>query len=295
MSSGRTTSFVELGESAPLANAECRWPTSRIAGRTRSGDGVWQHFHGTRRPQFGGLEAIRDARGQRSNRRTVTRPGVRGVVDGRRILATLVIRVQEAPWGMCFMHAPAISLLLLGTLCAVSLAQAGQAPSGGTPLNGQVEEIYIARSMFESGGAPTEFCAATRTGFTAMFEARYTFRSTDVRADGRIVNANVATIGRLHACVGSAPDGTTDKFYAEGALGSLPLTAVGECRLLKQNFPESGIDVATCAFDLRDLPSTYVGGQLTSNTVSSRQDGAQSDPPGYTQPSIATIRLWRRR
>jgi len=52
--------------------------------------------------------------------------------------------------------------------------------------------------------------------------------------------------------------------------------------------------VFRCYLELRDLPTGYVGGQLTTNTVVSRQGiGESSDPPGYVQPSIATIRLWR--
>lgn len=38
----------------------------------------------------------------------------------------------------------------------------------------------------------------------------------------------------------------------------------------------------------------YVGGLLTTNTLTSRAAfGGDSDPPGYTQASIATIRLWK--
>ena len=43
------------------------------------------------------------------------------------------------------------------------------------------------------------------------------------------------------------------------------------------------------------FPVGYVGGQLTTNTVLSRSVvGLVSDPEGYTQPSIVTIRLWKR-
>jgi hypothetical protein len=57
-----------------------------------------------------------------------------------------------------------------------------------------------------------------------------------------------------------------------------------------------GLRVQRCFLELSDLPSGYVGGQLTSNTINSRKNlRDKSDPPGYTQASIATVRLWKRR
>jgi hypothetical protein len=71
---------------------------------------------------------------------------------------------------------------------------------------------------------------------------------------------------------------------------------LGECRLTKTDFPEKGMSAWRCFLDLSNLPSGYVGGQLTTNTMNSRNTlGMESDPGGYTQPSIATIRLWKKR
>ena len=76
----------------------------------------------------------------------------------------------------------------------------------------------------------------------------------------------------------------------------MPLVGRGQCRTTKRDYPEAGITVMTCQLDLKGLPSEYVGGQLTTNTLGSRTLlGADTDPPGYTQPSIATVRLWRKR
>jgi hypothetical protein len=48
--------------------------------------------------------------------------------------------------------------------------------------------------------------------------------------------------------------------------------------------------------DLEALPDGYISGRLTTNTINSRASlGDRSDPPGFTQPSIATVRLWRAR
>jgi hypothetical protein len=189
-------------------------------------------------------------------------------------------------------------LVLLSALCSISSTEALQNVPSDSASGGSVEDIYIARSLRESRIAPTEFCAQTRTGFgSATIEDRYTFRSTATRpADGLMVDANVNTIGRLHACFGSTEDPATANFYAEGVLGGVPFTGTGDCRALKRDYPETGITGYRCLLELRDLPKAYIGGQLTTNTVVSRNAiGEKSDPPGYIQPSIATVRLWKRR
>ncbi len=88
----------------------------------------------------------------------------------------------------------------------------------------------------------------------------------------------------------------TNYFFAEGELGEVSFVGRGECITAKQNFPEPGLNVIRCFLELSNLPAAYVGGQLTTNTINSRAVvGGVSDPPGYAQPSIATIRLWRKR
>ena len=84
-----------------------------------------------------------------------------------------------------------------------------------------VEDIYVARSLRLSRIAPTAYCTLERIGFAgSTAEDQYTFHSTATRSsDGLMTNANVATIGRLHACFGSTADPLTSNFYAESALG----------------------------------------------------------------------------
>ena len=162
----------------------------------------------------------------------------------------------------------------------------------------RVEEIYVVRSMRESRGAPTEFCGEARTRFANVgAEDQYTFRSTAIRgSDGLMINANVQTVGRLRACFGATSDPALFNFYGEGALGTATFTGRGECRVVKQDYPEPGIQFLRCFLDLSDLPKGYVGGQLTTSSINSRNVlGDKSDPLGYTQPSIATIRLWKQR
>jgi hypothetical protein len=155
------------------------------------------------------------------------------------------------------------------------------------------------RSVPESSAAPTEFCAEERIGFGgATFEGRFAFQSTAIQAsDGRMIDTNVRTIGSVHLCADwRHPDAVTYEWYGEGTLGGTPFQGIGECRRGKADFPERGLRVVNCRLDISGLPSDYVGGVLTSNTMQSRKrQGMETDPPGYTQASIATIRLWRKR
>jgi hypothetical protein len=175
-----------------------------------------------------------------------------------------------------------------------------QSRAAGDPVVADVEDIYMGRSWRESRQAPTDFCAPERSGLgRASVEDTYTFRSIEVRgSDGLVVNANVAVIGSLRACFGPLPE-VGSFFYAQGKLGEVPFTGRGECRTTRREHPEAGMSAQRCFMELSGLPPEYpeyVGGQLTTNTIGTRNAlGDRTDPPGYTQPSIATIRLWKRR
>ncbi|HSG01054.1 MAG TPA: hypothetical protein VLA20_07975 [Vicinamibacterales bacterium] len=184
-----------------------------------------------------------------------------------------------------------VTALLLATL---SLPVAAQNRRADPP----VEEIVILRSIRLSRVTPTDFCAPARTGFSpATAEDRYEFRAVATEAaSGTVTDANGPRAGTLHTCLSPTSDPLIQSFYAEGEVGGMPLVGRGQCRRISRDFPETGIILATCHLELTGLPPAYVGGQLTSNTVGSRLLlGPDSDPPGYTQPSIATVRLWKKR
>ncbi len=185
-------------------------------------------------------------------------------------------------------------LVLLGGLTITSPGIA-QAPTG---IPSKVEEIYVARAIRESRTAPTAFCDQSRVGFgRTLFEDRFTFRSMHTRpTDGLVLSADLETIGDMQVCFGATADSAILNFHAEGRLARATFVGRGECLTVQRDFPERGITVMRCYLDLRDLPAGYAGGHLTSNTVLSRiAVGPVSDPPGYTQPSIVTVRLWRLR
>jgi hypothetical protein len=159
----------------------------------------------------------------------------------------------------------------------------------------QPEEIYIVRSVRESRVAPTEFCTKEKTGFSAATEDQFSLRSTATGPGGRITDTNVQTTGDIHACFSSSSD-SPFSFYGEGHLSGVPFKGLGDCQLLKRNLPEPGISTFRCWLDLSDLPAQYAGGVLTTNTLgSSKMIGLETVPEGYTQVSIATVRLWKKR
>jgi hypothetical protein len=185
----------------------------------------------------------------------------------------------------------------LGALLTSRPANAQNIREGQPSIMPSMEEIYIARSVRESITAPTQFCSQPRIGFAATNEEQFTFRSTATHAsDGRVLDANVQTIGSIHVCFGQTSDPAVTNFYGEGRLGSVPFKGIGECHVVKLNFPEEGLSPLRCFLDLSGLPPEYVGGELTTNTILSRKLlGTETEPAGYTQASIATIRLWKKR
>jgi hypothetical protein len=167
-----------------------------------------------------------------------------------------------------------------------------------TPHDGKKEDIYVIRSVRTSRITPTEYCAQSHTGFAdTVFEDRYVFHPVTTRAeDGAVVNTVGKETASIHACFGKTTDPNLLNFYGEGEIAGIHFIGRGKCNSLKTNFPEPGLSESTCFLDLSGLKDPYAGGLLTTNTLRSRSiTGDKSDPPGYIQPSIATVRLWRRR
>ena len=111
-----------------------------------------------------------------------------------------------------------------------------------------------------------------------------------------VVDASAMRVADLRACFGSTDDRARQNFYAEIRLGSRSFRGSGECHALMVDFPETGLFPVRCQLVLSGLPAPFVGGLLTTNTMTTRTPfGGETDPPGYTQASLATIRLWRAR
>jgi len=83
-------------------------------------------------------------------------------------------------------------------------------------------------------------------------------------------------------------------FHMGMHLGRTALAWTGECSQTKSDFPKKGAGAMHCVLNLIDSHDLYVGGQLTTNTITSLNSVCTAiDPPGYTQASIATMRLWK--
>jgi len=168
------------------------------------------------------------------------------------------------------------------------------------PSDPGLEDIYILRSIREPQAPTADWCAATRTGFEPFAkDAERFFSFWSVRSrpeDGRVVDAKQARVADLRACFGPTTEPARQHFYAEVRLGAISFRGTGECLALGIDFPEAGLFPVRCQLVLSGLPAPFVGGLLTTNTMTTRAAfGGDTEPPGYTQASIATIRLWRAR
>jgi hypothetical protein len=181
----------------------------------------------------------------------------------------------------------------------VALQSVGTTTAGNAAPRAKAarEEIYILRSIRERREPVAGWCSSARTGFepfAADAERFFSFWSLRTRPDGRVVETKHRRAAELRGCFGATSEPARQNFYAEIKLGSMSLRGSGECLALKVDFPEAGLFPVRCQLVLSGLPAPYVGGLLTTNTItSSAAFGGDTDPPGYTQASIATLRLWK--
>jgi hypothetical protein len=178
-----------------------------------------------------------------------------------------------------------------------ALAIATAVGPGATPTPA-LEEIHVLRSIRERHEPVEDWCSPARTGFAPFpvdAERLYSFWSLRLRPeDGRVLDAHDMRVAELRACFGATAERARQNFYAEITLGSISFHGTGECLALQIDIPESGLFPVRCQLIFSGLPAPYVGGVLTTNTLTSKAAfGGDTDPPGYTQASIATIRLWR--
>jgi hypothetical protein len=184
-------------------------------------------------------------------------------------------------------------------IAAISIAGAVAALSASA-ADPALEDIYVLRSIREQQAPTADWCASSRTGFDPFpTDAERFFSFWSVRSrpeDGRIVDAGQARVADLRACFGATSERARQNFYAEVRLGAISFRGKGECLALMTDFPETGLFPVRCQLILSGLPAPFVGGLLTTNTMTTGAPfGGDSEPPGYTQASIATIRLWRAR
>lgn len=161
-----------------------------------------------------------------------------------------------------------------------------------------LEDIHILRSIRERQEPSADACTQAKTGFEPFpkdAERFFSFWSLRLQAeDGKVADAKAMRVAELRGCFGPTEDRARQNFFAEVKLGAMTFQGKGECLALMVDFPEPGLFPVRCQLVLSGLPAPYVGGLLTTNTMTSKAAfGGDTDPPGYTQASIATIRLWK--
>lgn len=197
------------------------------------------------------------------------------------------------------MSSPIHRLIVAASIAGAVTTMSACAPvkSISTP-DAALEDIYVLRSIREQRVPVIDWCASSKTGFEPFAtdaERFFSFWSVDTRTDdGRIVDSRHARVAELRACFGPTNERARQNFYAEIQLGAMSFRGRGECLALMTDFPETGLFPVRCQLILSDLPAPFVGGLLTTNTMTSgARFGGDTEPPGYRQASIATIRLWK--
>jgi hypothetical protein len=196
-------------------------------------------------------------------------------------------------------HAWRRALVIVSIFAALAPLSACMTSSGNRGAESAASEvIYVLRSIREEKAPEPDWCASTRTGFEPFAtDAERFFSFWSVRSqpeDGRIVDAKQTRVAELRGCFGATPERARQNFYAQIQLGGMTLHGSGECLALRVDFPERGLFPVRCQLILSGLSAPFVGGLLTTNTITSgARFGGETQPPGYTQASIATIRLWR--
>jgi hypothetical protein len=180
---------------------------------------------------------------------------------------------------------------------ALLVMVAGPALAQGDARAGAKEDIYLLRSIREPQAAEAAWCSSDRTGFDPFptdAERFFSFWSVQSRAeDGKVTEAQAGRVAELRGCFGPTAERARQNFYAEIRLGTLLVQGRGECLALALDFPEQGLFPVRCQLVL-GRAGPYAGGLLTTNTLTSRAPfGSVTEPPGYAQASIATIRLWK--
>jgi hypothetical protein len=193
----------------------------------------------------------------------------------------------------------AIAVAAFTAVVFISVAPgAGDASAEPAGASG-VEDIYVLRSVREARVQPAPVaCATARTKLSdPAWEDSYTFRSVATRAeDGRVIENEANKVGSIRACFGKTADPAVMELYGDAMINGIAAKAFGKCQTAKRDFPEKGVNLFGCLFELSDLPAEYIGGQLTTNSLTSTElFGTTTNPKGYAQVSIATVRLWRKR
>jgi len=196
----------------------------------------------------------------------------------------------------------AAAVRVAGGASFVGLCGCTATPPAPPGAGDSYEDIFVLRSERKERITQSSWCSKERAGFAplsapSLLEDRFNFWSVETRiADGRIANTHAANIGELRGCLGGTDKAGVLNFYLETTVNGLAVSGKGDCTLVLADQPEKNMYVSRCTVPLKVTSDAYVGGLLVTSSMTTNEAtfGLQTNPPGYTQVSIATFRLWRK-
>jgi hypothetical protein len=167
----------------------------------------------------------------------------------------------------------------------------------GGAAESHVEDIFLIRSVRVSVNAlPNDVCTPSVTGFGSIVaDQNFEFFSVAARqSDGMIVNPEVHKLGTGRGCFGLTADPNVANFYGITNFDTLSSISIGTVNRGPTNFPAPGLTESWVKAQVVSATNGYFGGLFTANSIASLNTfGDETNPPGYVQSSIATLRLWR--
>jgi hypothetical protein len=157
-----------------------------------------------------------------------------------------------------------------------------------------VEEIYITRTTrTQYTPGPTATCSAAP--FPTVSEQHYETWSLGVSpSDASVTKTHERLVGEFTACFASVGSNGTFALYSRGKHEAISYTSVGECKFMKSKPPAPKLLVLSCNGDLSELPTSYIGGYLTTSSLAPSGGKDATHVRGYLSTSVMTMRLWKK-
>ncbi len=175
-------------------------------------------------------------------------------------------------------------------LCAVTWVVL---PASGLAQSAQQAEqrVVIFRSVEDAHVTPDlSVCQQAPFGFNVRLTASI-WSIQPNWFNGEVIDDDVLKIGHAHACAQittvTFPPGLDQNFYARFDLPEGSYTALGSCKLVTNDVPQTGLVLAGCSLEILSGPSGVLGGMATSASV--------FNPfalPGFDTGSLWTLHLY---
>lgn len=189
------------------------------------------------------------------------------------------------------------ALLVVGVLGAVTTRADSPRLAFENEVRGGLEEIYVfrtTRTARQAGASP----ACSSAPFQVANSDHYDLWSIGLRAaDSRVVETHKRAVGSFNGCFTPLVPGRPLQMYANGAVGRIRWTGLGECRVADAQPPARTVVAFSCQLKLSDLPQSYAGGLAVSSTLAThlgKDTPAMAHVPGYLSTSVVIIRFWKK-